>query len=160
MLGNHRESFRGSTESRSHLDGCGEQHVLLPLRRSRTSGALGPTFAGEYTKVHCPPRKPSVWPLLPGYNRDVRWGNFIRLTLILLTLGLAASASDQPSTAPLLPCAEGSPGAASCNPSKKEIKEAGEAFAKGLKLQREKRQDEAFDRSKRQRGWLPKMSNM
>jgi general secretion pathway protein D len=89
--------------------------------------------------------KPSVSPLLPSYNRDVRWGNFIRLALILMTLGLAASADDHPATAPLLPCAEGSPGAVSCNPSKKEIKEAGEAFAKGLKLQREKRQDEAFE---------------
>ena len=62
-----------------------------------------------------------------------------------MTLGLAASADDQPVTAPLLPCTEGSPGAVSCNPSKKEIKEAGEAFTKGLKLQREKRQDEAFE---------------
>ncbi len=89
--------------------------------------------------------KLSVPPWLPSYNRDVRWGNFIRLCLILLTLALAASASDQPPGAPLLPCPEGSPGAVSCNPSKKEIKEAGAAFAKGLKLQREKRQDEAFD---------------
>ena len=88
--------------------------------------------------------KPSVQPRLPSYNRDVRWGNFIRLALVLVTLGLAASADDHPATTPLLPCAEGSPGAVSCNPSKKEIKEAGQAFAKGLKLQREKRQDEAF----------------
>jgi general secretion pathway protein D len=75
----------------------------------------------------------------------VRWGNFIRLVLILMILGLTASADDQPPTVPLLPCAEGLPGAVSCNPSKKEIKEAGVAFAKGLKLQRQKRQDEAFD---------------
>jgi general secretion pathway protein D len=69
---------------------------------------------------------------------------FIPLGFILLTLGLAAAASDQPTGSPLLPCPEGSPGAISCNPSKKEIKEAGQAFAKGLKLQREKREDEAF----------------
>jgi general secretion pathway protein D len=75
----------------------------------------------------------------------VRWGNFIRLILFLMTLGLAASADDQPPTAAPLPCAEGSPGTASCNPSKKEIKEAGEAFARGLELQREKRQDQAFE---------------
>jgi general secretion pathway protein D len=75
----------------------------------------------------------------------VRWGNFIWLSLILLTVGSAASADDQPVNAPLVPCAEGLPGAVSCTPSKKEIKEAGAAFAKGLKLQREKRQDEAFD---------------
>jgi hypothetical protein len=75
----------------------------------------------------------------------MRGGKFVRLALVLLTVGLAASASDQPASAPLLPCPEGSPGAVSCNPSKKELKEAGEAFAKGLKLQREKRPDEAFD---------------
>src|SRR5271170_4430383 len=80
----------------------------------------------------------------------MRGGNLIRLTFIplaLVTLGLAASAfcADQPTVPPLQPCAEGVPGAVSCNPSRKEIKEAGEAFAKGLKLQGAKRQDEAFD---------------
>ena len=69
----------------------------------------------------------------------------MRLILVLLTVGLAASASDQLANVLLLPCAQGSPGTASCNPSKKEMKEASEAFAKGLKLQREKRQDEAFE---------------
>ena len=82
---------------------------------------------------------------VPSYNRDMRGGRFTRLVLFLLTAGIAASAGDQPTTALLLPCPEGSPGAISCNPSKKEAKEAGEAFAKGLKLQREKREDEAFD---------------
>ncbi len=87
-----------------------------------------------------------VAPRFPGYNRLMRGGKLVRLALVLLTVGLAASASDQTATsAPLLPCPEGSPGAVSCNPSKKELKEAGAAFAKGLKLQREKRQDEAFD---------------
>jgi general secretion pathway protein D len=82
----------------------------------------------------------------------MRGRNSIRLALVLgglflPTAGLAASdaASDQPNGAQFLPCAEGLPGAVSCNPSKKEMKEAGEAFAKGLKLQRQKRQDEAFD---------------
>ena len=61
--------------------------------------------------------------------------------------GLAAAAfcSDQPSNLPLLPCPEGSPGAVSCNPSRKELKDAHEAFAKGLRLQRGKQLDEAFD---------------
>jgi general secretion pathway protein D len=75
----------------------------------------------------------------------MRRGKFIRLTSVLLILGIAAAASDQPTAAPLLPCPEGSPGAVSCNPSKKELKDASQAFARGLKLQREKRQDEAFD---------------
>lgn len=69
------------------------------------------------------------------------------LGLVFLTLGAASSASagNQPSAALLLPCPEGSPGAIACNPSNKELKEASRAFAKGLKLQREKRQDQAFD---------------
>ena len=75
----------------------------------------------------------------------MRRGKFTGLAFVLLAAGLAASASDQPAATTLLPCPEGSPGAVSCTPSKKELKEAGDAFAKGLKLQREKRQDEAFD---------------
>ena len=59
---------------------------------------------------------------VPGYNRLMRGGILIRLALVLLTVGLAASASDEPTTAPLLPCPEGSPEAVSCNPSKKELK--------------------------------------
>ncbi len=64
-----------------------------------------------------------------------------------LTMGAPASAfcTDQPSAAPILPCGEGSPGAISCNPSKKDLKEASDAFSRGLKLQRAKRQNEAFD---------------
>jgi general secretion pathway protein D len=111
-----------------------------------TSGRLAPPLRpGRIHEGTLPVAKPSAPPPLPSYNRDVRWGNSIRLSLILLALGLAASANDQPTAAPLLPCPESSPGAVSCNPSKKETKEAGEAFAKGLKLQRKKRQDEALD---------------
>ncbi len=66
---------------------------------------------------------------------------------VLMVLGLAAAAfcTDQPSNLPLVPCPEGSPGAASCNPSKKELKEANEAFAHGLRLQKAKLLDQAFD---------------
>ena len=79
-------------------------------------------------------------------RKSIRPG-IIPLTFILVVLGLAFSAfgSDQATGLSLLPCPEGSPGTVSCNPSKKELKEAGEAFTKGLKLQRAKRQDEAFD---------------
>jgi general secretion pathway protein D len=85
--------------------------------------------------------------VIRGYNQHMRRGEFIRLSLILLVLGFAPStfAADQPTGALLLPCPEGTPGNVSCNPSKKELKEAGAAFARGLKLHREKRQDEAFD---------------
>ncbi len=72
----------------------------------------------------------------------MRGGKFI---LIALGLAVAAFCSDQPSNLPLVPCPEGSPGAGSCNPSKKELKEASEAFAKGLRQQKEKHPDQAFD---------------
>jgi len=78
----------------------------------------------------------------PGYNRHMRGGKFI---LMAWGLGAAAFCSDQPSNLPLMPCPEGSSEAASCNPSKKELKEASTAFATGLRLQRQKRMDEAFD---------------
>jgi len=66
---------------------------------------------------------------------------------VLMVLGMAAVAfcADQPSNLPLVPCPEGTPGTASCNPSKKELKEANEAFARGLRLQKEKLLDQAFD---------------
>ena len=115
--------------------------AALPARAGRSR----PHLTGGYTRKYTPRRKTLSPASTSSYNRDVRWGHLIRLPLILMTLGLAASADNQPTTAPLLPCPEGSPGAVSCNPSKKEIKEAGEAFAKGLKLQRQRRQDEAFD---------------
>jgi len=77
----------------------------------------------------------------------MRSGKFIAPVLVLLMMGLTAlaPAADQPTTAPLVACPGGSPGAVSCNPSKKGLKDAGEAFAKGLKLQRAKLQDQAFD---------------
>jgi general secretion pathway protein D len=69
------------------------------------------------------------------------------VALIVLTLALAFSSfgNDAPTGTPILSCPEGSPATVSCNPSKKELKEASDAFSKGLKLQRERRQDEAFD---------------
>jgi general secretion pathway protein D len=78
----------------------------------------------------------------PGYNLGMRGGKFI-----LMAWGLAAAAfcSDQPSNLPLVSCPEGSPGVVSCNPSKKDLKEAGEAFSRGRHLEKEKRLDEAFD---------------
>src|SRR6476660_2803773 len=77
----------------------------------------------------------------------MRGEKLIAPVFIVLMMGLTvlAPAADQPTTAPLVACPEGSPGAVSCNPSKKELKDAGEAFAKGLKLQRAKLQDQAFD---------------
>jgi len=72
----------------------------------------------------------------------MRWGK-----TVLLVWGLAGAAfcGEQPSNLPLLPCPEGTAGVSSCNPSKKELKEATEAFTRGLRLQKEKRLDQAFD---------------
>lgn len=69
------------------------------------------------------------------------------LVLVLLTMGLTlfAPAAEQPTAAPLVACPEGSPGTVSCNPSKKDLRNARDAFAKGQKLQREQQQSQAFD---------------
>jgi len=81
-----------------------------------------------------------------------------RGTCVLMVLGLAAAAvcADEPSTLPLLPCAQGSPQAVSCDPSKRELKEANQAFTQGLRLQREKRLDQAFDQFDRAAQLAPK----
>jgi general secretion pathway protein D len=69
-------------------------------------------------------------------------GKFVLMAWVLTA---AAFCSDQPSNLPILPCPEGAPGAVSCNPSKQELKEASEAFNKGLRLQKAKLLDQAFD---------------
>src|SRR5262245_6703810 len=71
----------------------------------------------------------------------MRWG---ALAVAGLLLAPAAWASNNPENLPLLPCPQGSPESIGCAPSKKEIKQARQAFLKGLKLQREKRTDEAY----------------
>jgi general secretion pathway protein D len=75
-----------------------------------------------------------------GYNLSMRLGVTFAVALALAVSGLGA---DQPQTL-LLPCPEGSPTTPGCNPSKKELRDARNAFTKGLKLQREKRTEEAF----------------
>lgn len=116
--------------------------MLLPWSISHPIILLiPPSSKQEYTKVHCP-LKARGCASLPGYNRSMRRGTFV---LIVLTLAAAAFCSEEPTTLPLVSCPEGSPGAASCNPSKKELKEANEAFARGLRLQKAKLLDQAFD---------------
>ena len=70
---------------------------------------------------------------------------------ILAVLGLAVAAfcADDPQNVPLLPCGQGQPGAPNCNPSKKELKQAKAAYTKALKLQKEKRGDEALQEFER-----------
>ena len=73
--------------------------------------------------------KHGLSPGAPGYNRQMRWAGSVVACL------LASAALTAQQAPPLLPC----PPAASeaqCNPSKKELKEAREAFSRGLKLQK------------------------
>jgi general secretion pathway protein D len=73
----------------------------------------------------------------------MRWSWSIVTVTVLATAGFCA---DQQSAhdIPLLPCGEGAPAAASCAPSKQELKDAKAAFGRALKLQNSKRMDEAF----------------
>ena len=78
---------------------------------------------------------------ISDYNLQMRWGT---LSLAVLALGLAAWASDNPQNLPLFPCPQGSAESIGCAPSKKELKEARQAFSKGLKLQHQNHVDEAL----------------
>src|SRR5437667_9439916 len=109
--------------------GCSRLHQVFPLPPGIHEGTLHP-------------RKPAVCASLPGYNPTSRRG---KVVLMVVGLSAAAFCVDQPPNLPLVPCPEGPPGAASCNPSKKELKEANEAFARGLRLQKAKLLDQAFD---------------
>lgn len=60
----------------------------------------------------------------------------------MVTAGFCA---DQPQNLLVLPCPQGDPAHPSCTPSKKESKEAGAAFSKGLKLRKTNHAEEALD---------------
>ncbi|HUJ94328.1 MAG TPA: hypothetical protein VLW84_03610 [Terriglobales bacterium] len=68
-----------------------------------------------------------------------------RSLLAVLCLAVAAFASDQTQGLILLPCGQGSSINDSCTPSRQELKDAKEAFTKGLKLEHGNRLDEALD---------------
>jgi general secretion pathway protein D len=59
-------------------------------------------------------------------------------------LCLAAFAADQTQNVLTLPCAQVAGSGSSCNPSKEDLKKAGAAFSKALRLEKEKRIDEAY----------------
>jgi general secretion pathway protein D len=68
-----------------------------------------------------------------------------QVALLAMTLAPPAFAGgDDPSAPPPVACGSGIPGGVNCIVSKKEMKEAREAFARGLKLQDHQRLDEAF----------------
>lgn len=59
-------------------------------------------------------------------------------------LCLASGAADQPQNLLQLPCTQVAPTGSACNPSKEDLKKAESAFSKALKLEKEKRIDEAY----------------
>ncbi len=81
------------------------------------------------------------------YNRQMRWAGYVVVCLLASPLLSAEQAS------PLLPCPPASE--AQCNPSKKELKEAREAFSRGLKLQKDS-PDEAYEQYQRAAGLVPR----
>lgn len=68
--------------------------------------------------------------------------------LTLVALATAALAADVPSGAAGVPCSQNAPSNATCQPSKHELKEAKKTFAQGLRLQKEKQPEEAFEKFK------------
>jgi len=59
-------------------------------------------------------------------------------------LCLAAFGAEEPQHLLTLPCIEATPTGSACNPSKEDLKRAAAAFSKALKLEKEKRIDEAY----------------
>ena len=74
----------------------------------------------------------------------MRWGNIVVLVLISTSL----MAADQPAAVSLLPCGQGATDAPGCSPSKKELKDAKDAFSRGVKAQRADRLDDAYEHFK------------
>jgi general secretion pathway protein D len=73
--------------------------------------------------------KHGLSPGAPGYNREMRWAGCV---VACWLASAALSAQQAPSLLPCPPAAS----EAQCNPSKKEMKEAREAFSRGLRLQK------------------------
>jgi tetratricopeptide (TPR) repeat protein len=65
--------------------------------------------------------------------------------LAVIGFAIAAKCADQPQNLPVLPCAATNSEARTCSPSKKDLKKAKAAFAKGMKLQEAKRVEDAFN---------------
>jgi general secretion pathway protein D len=85
----------------------------------------------------------------------MRWFGSILPVLLLAGIAFCAEQTQSPApenqpqaqseNIPLLPCGQGQPGIVACLPSKQQLKEAKAAFSKGLKLQRAKHPNEAFE---------------
>jgi len=89
---------------------------------------------------------PAKWYFPPLFPVTIVFPMHRAWPISVLLLTVAAFCADPPNDATtLLPCAQGSPGTAPCQPSKKELKEAKKAFDRALKLQKTNHQQEAFD---------------
>lgn len=69
---------------------------------------------------------------------------FIIATGLVALVATACAAGDESSTAPPISCGNGIPGGVSCIVSKEELKEARNAYNKGVKLQKQMQPEEAF----------------
>jgi general secretion pathway protein D len=71
--------------------------------------------------------------------------SIIALCLLAAMLSISAFAGDEPAAAaPAVSCSSGVPGSVNCAPSKKDIKDALNAYNRGLKLNDHKHLEEAF----------------
>ena len=84
----------------------------------------------------------------PGYNREMRW---VGCVVACLLASAALIAEQKPA---LLPCPQEA-SEIECNPPKKDIKEAREAFSRGLKLQKNA-PDEAYVQFQRAAELVPR----
>jgi general secretion pathway protein D len=80
--------------------------------------------------------------------------NWQGLGALLLAVS-AAWAADQPPTAPATTCASGVPGAPACLVSPQTQQEARKAFEHGMKLQKEKRLDDAYQEFEKAANLIP-----
>ena len=82
-------------------------------------------------------------------SREMRRTSFIIAMGVLAATMLAAlafAANDDPSSVPPIMCRNGLPGGVNCVVSKKDLKDARTAYAKGVKLQQSQQPEEAFTR--------------
>jgi general secretion pathway protein D len=68
----------------------------------------------------------------------------LRAVLLACALAVPCFAADEPANMAPVSCGNGVPGGLSCIPTKEEMKEARQAFARGIKLEQQKNLDGAF----------------
>jgi general secretion pathway protein D len=91
---------------------------------------------------------------LQGKIRRMRHASFnIALLFLVLLTAVFSPADDDPSlVAPIISCGHGIPGGISCTPTKQDLKQARRAYSRGVKLEKQHRDEEAlakFDEASR-----------